>query len=228
MASLFNNSLAKRVWIAVQDPEKGYAPKLQDGVVEIVLDATTQAEVQYSNEITNFYVSSGTDNTDHMRTQPREISFSGVISNEQGLVDFIQAGGYSSKNDSAAAQKYHETIKTAVEEKALFTVSIPNVGTIFNCGVTSATFSTDSQHYNAFKVRMAFKEIRLPKDITEVATVEVADQVAKESQQSATPPTEESVSGEFDAGDRDNPVNVPSQNPTVESFTKGVSSLSLL
>ncbi|TOA17890.1 hypothetical protein CGK32_22955, partial [Vibrio parahaemolyticus] len=129
---------------------------------ELVLDATSNVKIRYAADATNFHVNSNTDSTDHVKLQPRIVTFDGVISNDAGLVEFIgDALGVLEPN---TAKGYHQRIRDAFMAKRLWAAYIPNVGVINNCVITNAVFQTDKNLLNAFKVSLVLKEIRVAED----------------------------------------------------------------
>ncbi|EDL53762.1 hypothetical protein VSAK1_26340 [Vibrio mediterranei AK1] len=183
MTALFTG-LDKRVFLVPEGIGLGYNATGRPDATEspLLLDATSEVSVRYQTEVTNYYVNSGTDNTDHMKNHPRVISFSGVISDDLGLSEFVRSLSGTSESNPATA--YQATIAKAIEDKQLFSVTIPKVGSINNCAITSCTFVTNKNLYNAFEVRLTLKEIRLALDSVNSPTIEVADTVATEKSSS--------------------------------------------
>lgn len=205
MPNLFNNTLDKRVYIVPQNTSEGYrtGKTLGDGV-ELLLDANEEVSVTYGAETSSHFVNAGTDNTDQVHNQPRVINFSGIISNDLGLGDFIKNLQGESVEDKATL--YHEVISSSIKKKLMFGVYIPNIGVINNCIITRCKFSTDHTKYNAFAVSMEMKEIRLPENTVGSPTEVVSDVVPAEQTKSAQTTEKVSPPADVASGSLVNPV----------------------
>lgn len=180
MANSFNASLDSRVYLVPEISGSGYnssgVPSQNES--PLLLDATSEVSITYQTQVTNYYVNSGQDNTDNVQNQPRLISFSGVISDDEGLYSFItsRAGG----SETHKATTYQQVIASAVRDKELFSVHIPNVGVITNCVITNCRFSTNKNRYNAFEVSISLKEIRLADEKPDNPDITVVDTLTDE------------------------------------------------
>lgn len=190
-----------------QDNTLGYeaSGEMGDGE-EFMLDATTDVKVTYSAEATSFHVNAGTDNADHIKNQPRLINFSGVISNDLGLGDFLLS--LISDGESSPATLYHTQLTKNLKNKVLFSVYIPNVGVINNCSVTRCAFRSDVKLYNSFEVSLELKEIRVPEDASEQPSAETKDVVAKEQTKAAQPTQEVATPANVSTASPVNPTAV--------------------
>ncbi len=221
MANLYNNSTSKRVYMVLQDKSQGYVRSSSIVSDELImLDATTEVSVNYSSDVTSYFVNAGTDSADHIKNNPRVINFSGVISNDTGVVDFVR--DLVKGQDSAPAILYHTKLKEAMENKALFRVSVPNVGVINNCVLTQCSFRTNARHYNAFEVTIELKEIRLPQAATAKPTSNVVEVVPEEKDLTAEPTVKKSVPAVVKKGALDNPQTVASQSANSSSTLSGI------
>lgn len=240
MSTSYNDTLDKRIYLVPQEQAMGYTNSgKMEGKIELLLDATTDVQVSYGAEVTTYFVNDKTDNTDHIRNQPRTISFNGVISNDLGLVDFVKSlasgGGMGALNlgvatnidgkvsddSSHPATLYNTRITESMKEKQMFSVYIPNIGVINNCAITRCTFRTDVTLWNSFSVSMELKEIRIPEESTSVPSVATSDTVSKTQTSSSGTTKVTAPPANVVEGDLENMDNLSDRVPSsAKSFPK--------
>ena len=188
---IFNNSPDKRIYIAPQETFNVRADIEQTQTY--MLDATQDATVTYSTKVTSFYVNNRSDTSDHVKNNPRVVNFNGVVSNDLGIADFVKEVATGSGTSlSEPATIYQANIERAIAEKQVFTVSIPNIPPIANCVIERASFHTNKNLHNSFRVSMTLKEIQVPESATGLASVEERDVLAGE-QTAAPSPTQKVI-----------------------------------